>query len=147
MGVDLGTKTIGLALSDPVQRYAIPLTTIARTKFILDVAELGRAAQAYEVTGFVFGWPLNMDGSHGPACDRVRSFIDEMTNYPQELGIEAGTELWIALWDERLSTAASQDFLADERAMKPSRREIVVDALAAQTILTGALDYLLTASG
>lgn len=142
MGVDLGSKTIGLALSDPAQRLATPLKTIKRTKFVLDAAELGKAAREYEVGGFVFGWPLNMDGTSGPACERVRSFIDEMKNYPQELGIYPGTDLWIALWDERLSTSGVQDFLAGERGMKPSKREAVVDALAAQAILTGALDFL-----
>lgn len=142
MGVDLGSKTIGLALSDPGQRLATPLTTIKRTKFTTDIAAMGKIMREYEVGGFVFGWPLNMDGSAGPACERVRSFIDEMKNYPQELGIFSGTELWIALVDERLSTSAAQDFLSGERGMQPSKRKDVVDALAAQTILTGALDYL-----
>ena len=144
MGVDLGTKTIGLALSDGRQGLATPLKTIQRTKFSKDIEALGVVVREYEVGGFVFGWPLNMDGSISASCDRVKSFIDEMKNYPQQLGINPGTELWIALWDERLTTSAVQDFLSGERAMQPSKRKNVVDALAAQTILAGALDYLET---
>lgn len=144
MGVDLGTKTIGLALSDARQGMATPLKTIQRMKFAADMAALGRVAREYEVGGFVFGWPLNMDGSISASCDRVKSFIDEMKNYPQELGISSGADLWIALWDERLTTSAAQDFLSGARAMQPSKRKDIVDALAAQTILEGALDYLIS---
>ena len=142
LGVDLGTKTIGLALSDAGRTLATPLTTIKRTKFAQDMDALGRIVREYEVGGFVFGWPLNMDGSISGSCDRVKSFIDEMKNYPQQLGIKQGAELWIALWDERLTTSAAQDFLSGERALQPSKRKDIVDALAAQTILNGALDYL-----
>lgn len=142
LGVDLGTKTIGLALGRAGQGIATPLTTIKRTKFAADIKALGTIVREYEVGGFVFGWPVNMDGSAGPACERVRSFIDEMKNYPQELGVKAGTDLWIALIDERLTTSAAQDFLSGERGMRPSKRKDVVDALAAQTILSGALDYI-----
>ncbi len=142
LGVDLGTKTIGLALSDAERTLATPLTTIKRTKFAQDMDALGRIVREYEVGGFVFGWPLNMDGSISGSCDRVKSFIDEMKNYPQQLGIKQGAELWIALWDERLTTSAAQDFLSGERALQPSKRKDIVDALAAQTILNGALDYL-----
>lgn len=142
LGVDLGTKTIGLALSDAGQGIATPLTTIKRTKFGADIVALGKIVREYEVGGFVFGWPLNMDGTAGPSCERVRSFIDEMKNYPQELGIKQGSDLWIALVDERLTTSAAQDFLSGERAMQPSKRKDVVDALAAQTILSGALGVL-----
>ena len=142
LGVDLGTKTIGLALSDARQGMATPLKTIQRIKFGKDIEALGTVVREYEVGGFVFGWPLNMDGSISASCDRVKSFIDEMKNYPQQLGINPGTELWIALWDERLTTSAAQDFLSGDRAMQPSKRKDVVDALAALTILGGALDYL-----
>lgn len=142
LGVDLGTKTIGLALSDAGHVLATPLTTIKRGKFSQDMDALGRIVREYEVGGFVFGWPLNMDGSISGSCDRVKSFIDEMKNYPQQLGIKQGAELWIALWDELLTTSAAQDFLSGERAMQPGKRKDVVDALAAQTILNGALDFL-----
>lgn len=146
LGVDLGTKTIGLALGNVAQGIATPLTTIKRTKFSSDIAALGKIVREYEIGGFVFGWPVNMDGTAGPSCERVRSFIDEMKNYPQELGVKQGADLWIALIDERLTTSAAQDFLSGERAMQPSKRKDVVDALAAQTILSGALDYLLANS-
>ena len=142
LGVDLGTKTIGLALSDAGRTLATPLTTIRRTKFAADMDALGRIVREYAVGGYVFGWPLNMDGSISASCDRVKSFIDEMKNYPQQLGVKQGADLWIALWDERLTTSAALDFLSTERAMQPGRRKDVVDALAAQTILNGALDYL-----
>ncbi len=142
LGVDLGTKTIGLALCDARQTLATPLTTIQRTKFGRDIEALSKIVREYEVGGFVFGWPLNMDGSISASCDRVKSFIDEMKHYPQQLGINPGTDLWIALCDERLTTSAAQDFLSGERGMQASKRKEVVDALAAQTILSGALDYL-----
>ncbi len=96
----------------------------------------------YEIGGFVFGWPLNMDGSISGSCDRVRSFIDEMGKYPQELGMKPGTDLWIALFDERLSTSAVEDFLINDVDMSRTKRNQVVDKLAAQLILQGALEFL-----
>lgn len=142
MGVDLGTKTIGLALSDSGQGVATPLKTIHRKKFADDMRAFGQIAQEYEVGGYVFGWPLNMDGSLSGSCDRVRSFIDEMKNYPQALGIDPGIDLWIALFDERLSTSAVQNFLVEDVDMSRTKRAQVVDKLAAQLILQGALDYM-----
>lgn len=142
LGVDLGTKTIGLAISDDGQGIATPLKTIQRTKFSADVIALGAVAREFGVGGYVFGWPLNMDGSLSGSCDRVRSFIDEMGKYPQELGIEQGAELWIALFDERLSTSAVHDFLINDVDMSRTKRAQVVDKLAAQLILQGALDLL-----
>lgn len=139
LGVDLGTKTIGLALTNTEQTLATPLKTIARTKMAKDMAELGAVIREYEVGGVIFGWPLNMDGTRGAACDRVMSFIDEMKNYPQDLGIKPGMDLWIALWDERLSTAAVNDFLIGERDMSRQKRGEVVDSLAALHILQGAI--------
>ncbi len=142
LGVDLGTKTIGLALSDGAQGVATPLQTIRRTKFAADMEAFGRVVKEYEVGGFVFGWPLNMDGTVSGSCDRVRSFIDEMQNYPQALGIEQGKDLWIALFDERLSTHAVEDFLVNSVDMSRTKRKQVVDKLAAQHILQGALDFV-----
>lgn len=77
MGLDLGTKTIGVAVSDSGLSVSTPVTTI-RPEFASDLKELGKLVHEYEVGGFVFGWPLNMDGSISGSCDRVRSFIDEM---------------------------------------------------------------------
>ena len=142
LGVDLGTKTIGLAICDDGQSVATALKTIRRGKFTNDLKALGEVMKEFEVGGFVFGWPLNMDGSVSGSCDRVKSFIDELKNYPHLLGIEPGTDLWIALFDERLSTSSVQNFLVDDVDMSRTRREQVVDKLAAQLILQGALDTL-----
>lgn len=147
LGVDLGAKTIGLALSNESQTLATPLETIKRTKFARDMEALGRIVREFEVGGFVFGWPVHMDGSTGPACERVRSFIDEMQNYPQELGTKPGTELWIALWDERLSTASVDRFVESrvdigKKSRRGAKASGLTDKLAAQVILQGALDYL-----
>ena len=95
-----------------------------------------------QVSALAVGLPLNMDGSISGSCDRVMSFIDEMKNYPQQLGIEQGTNLWIALFDERLSTSAVNDFLVNDVDMSRTKRAAVVDKLAAQLILQGALDFL-----
>jgi putative Holliday junction resolvase len=142
LGVDLGTKTIGLSICDSGQSIATPLTTIRRTKFMADLKVLDKIIRDNEIGGLVFGWPLNMDGSISGSCDRVRSFIDEMVRYPHELGIESGTDMWIALFDERLSTHAVNDFLVNDVDMSRTKRDQVVDKLAARLILQGALDYL-----
>ena len=138
MGMDLGTKTIGLAFSDPAQSIATPFKTIERTKFSRDIVELQKIIRDYEVGGYVLGWPLNMDGSLGPRCDAVRSFADEMTNHPQVFGDNP----WISLYDERLSTATVEDYLINSVDMSRTKREQVVDKLAAQVILQGALDFI-----
>lgn len=142
MGVDLGTKTIGLSICDSGQSVATALTTVNRKKFSSDIVAMGKFARDYEVGGFVFGWPLNMDGTISGSCDRVRSFIDEMARYPQDLGIELGADLWIALFDERLSTKTVHDFLVNDVDMSRTKRDLVVDKLAAQIILQGALDTM-----
>lgn len=138
LGLDLGEKTIGVAVSNDAQNIATPVETIQRKKFAQDIEALGRIIRDFEVGGFILGWPLNMDGSAGPRCDAVRSFADEMTKHPQIVG----TNPWIGLWDERLSTQAVDDFLIENVDMSRTRRKQVVDKLAAQVILQGALDYL-----
>ena len=120
--------------------YAIFLRAVLI--FAADIKAVGKIVSEYEIGGFVFGWPLNMDGSLSGACDRVRSFIDEMKNYPQELGMDQGADLWIALFDERLSTSAVNDFLVNDVDMSRTKRNQVVDKLAARLILQGALDFL-----
>ena len=142
LGLDIGTKTIGLALGDITQGIATPLHTIRRTKFTADLKELCKVSREFMVNGYVLGWPLNMDGTLSGSCDRVRSFADEMAKYPQELGIESGTDVWIALFDERLSTSAVHDFLVNDVDMSRTKRDQVVDKLAAQLILQGALDFI-----
>lgn len=138
LGLDLGTKTIGLAVSDAALQVATPLRTIRRAGFAKDMAELGRVVADYEIGGFVLGWPLNMDGTAGPRCDAVRSFADEMHRYPDAVGQDP----WIALWDERLSTVSVEDFLVETVDMSRTKRKQVVDKLAAAHILQGAIDRL-----
>lgn len=142
MGLDLGSKTIGVAVSNAGQTISTSITTIERRKFTQDLAELGKIAKEYEIGGIVLGWPLNMDGSAGPRCDSTRSFADELARYPQELGMNPGTDMWIALFDERLSTSAVEDFLVKDVDMSRTKRKQVVDKLAAQLILQSALDII-----
>ncbi len=131
MGLDLGTRTIGVALSDTRQTTATPLETIARTKFTADAARLLDLAAAHEVAGFVLGLPLNMDGSEGPRAQSVRAFARNLAQR---------SELPIAFWDERLSTQAVTRTLL-EADLSRARRAALVDKLAAAYILQGALDH------
>jgi putative Holliday junction resolvase len=129
IGVDLGTKTIGLALSDIERRVASPLETIARTKFTKDVERLAGIVRRYEAAALVVGWPLNMDGSEGPRTQATRSFLRLALPI---LGIPA------CLWDERLSTAAVTRSMI-EQDLSRAKRATAVDRLAAAYILEGAL--------
>lgn len=138
LGLDIGKKTIGVAVSDPGQSLATPLETVRRRKFADDMAALGKIVMDYDIGGFVIGWPVNMDGSAGPRCDAVRSFADEMKNYPQAVGKNP----WIALWDERLSTRTVEDFVGKHVDINKAKRDGTIDRLAAQVILQGALDYM-----
>lgn len=132
MGVDLGTKTIGLALSDIERRIATPLEVIKRTKFSKDVARLLALAEKFDVCAFVVGLPLNMDGSEGPRAQATRAFV-------RNLG--ALSSLPCLFWDERLSTAAATRSLLEQDISRAKRSEII-DKLAAAYILQGALDRL-----
>ena len=132
IGLDLGTKTIGLALSDTRRRIATPLFTIARTKFTADVKQLLDAAAQHAVAGLVLGLPLNMDGSEGPRVQATRAFARNLGKL---------TDLPILFWDERLSTAAVTRTLIDADASRKRRSE-VVDKMAAAYILQGALDRM-----
>ena len=133
MGLDLGTKTIGLALSDVERRLASPLDTIQRVKFSQDAAALLKRAADFEVCALVAGLPLNMDGTEGPRCQSTRQFAANLMGKH---------DIPIAFWDERLSTAAVERFLTDEADMTRKRRGEVVDKLAAAYILQGALDAM-----
>ena len=132
MGLDLGTKTIGLALSDVERRIATPLDTIQRTKFTQDVERLRTFVERFAVAGLVLGLPLNMDGSEGPRAQATRAFVRNMVPL-------VGRP--VALWDERLSTAAVTRALIEQDASR-ARRAQVVDRMAAAYILQGALDRL-----
>ncbi len=132
IGLDLGTKTIGVAASDPDRRLAVGVETIARGRFRADAARLIAIAAERGAVGFVLGLPVNMDGTEGPRAQSVRAFARNFAEL---------TELPIALWDERLSTAAvERDLLAAD--VSRARRAAVIDQHAAAFILQGALDRL-----
>jgi putative Holliday junction resolvase len=136
LGLDVGAKTVGLALSDRGLAVASPLETLARGKLGDDVAALGAICRDRTVGGLVIGLPVNMDGSEGPRCQSVRQFATNLA--------ERGLDLPAAYWDERLSTAAVERLLIAEADMTRKRRGQVVDKMAAAYILQGALDALAT---
>jgi putative Holliday junction resolvase len=138
IGIDHGAKTWGLAVCDPALSIATPLKTIARSKFSLDVKVLAAICAEYGVGGFVIGLPLNMDGSEGPRVDSVRHFAENLIAARDSFGFEP----LIAFFDERLSTAAVDDFLSEHTKLSRLRRDQVVDKLAAQVILQGALEKM-----
>jgi putative Holliday junction resolvase len=132
IGLDLGTKTIGVAASDPDRRVAAGVTTIARKTFSADARRLLTLADERQAVGFVLGLPINMDGSEGPRAQSTRAFarnLAALTPHP------------IALWDERLSTAAVERELIAADASR-AKRQAVIDQHAAAYILQGALDRL-----
>ena len=132
IGLDLGTKTIGVAASDPDRRVAAAVETVARTRFPADAARLLALAAERKAAGFVLGLPINMDGSEGPRAQSTRAFARNMAKL---------TQLPIALWDERLSTAAVERELIAADASR-AKRKAVIDQHAAIFILQGALDRL-----
>ena len=132
IGLDLGTKTIGVASSDPDRRVAAPVETIARKRFSVDAGRILDLAAERRAVGFVLGLPINMDGTEGPRAQATRAFARNLAKL---------TELPIALWDERLSTAAVERALIEADASR-ARRKAVIDQHAAAYILQGALDRL-----
>lgn len=132
LGLDLGTKTIGVAVSDGLRYSATPLETIRRTKFTADAARLVALIAENTAVGIVLGLPLNMDGSEGPRAQATRAFARNLGGH---------TELPILLWDERLSTAAVERTLIEADSSRARRAE-VVDKVAAAYILQGALDRM-----
>ncbi|WP_029006906.1 Holliday junction resolvase RuvX [Azospirillum halopraeferens] len=138
LGLDVGTKTIGLAVSDPGLVVASPIGTIRRTKLAQDARELARPVRDYGIAGLVIGMPLNMDGSEGPRAQSTRQFAENLLARPDLLGWDPR----IAFWDERLSTAAVERFMIGQADMTRKRRDEVVDKMAAAYILQGALDWL-----
>ncbi|MEM6905122.1 MAG: Holliday junction resolvase RuvX [Pseudomonadota bacterium] len=132
MGLDLGTKTIGVAVSDGLRLSATGLETLRRRKFTQDSAHLAELIQGRGIAALVLGLPRNMDGSEGPRCQSTRAFARNF---------QAAHPVPIAFWDERLSTvAAERALLAADSSRK--RRAEVIDKLAAAYILQGALDRL-----
>jgi putative Holliday junction resolvase len=132
LGLDLGTKTIGVAASDPDRRLATGVETVARKTFTADAQRLLALAAERKAAGFVLGLPLNMDGSEGPRAQSTRAFARNLSKL---------TDLPIALWDERLSTAAVERELIGADVSR-ARRAAVIDEHAAVFILQGALDRL-----
>lgn len=132
IGIDAGTKTLGLALSDVTRTIASPLETIARTKFKADADRLFKLSAQHGVGGFVLGLPRNLDGSEGPRAQATRALARNLNKL---------STLPILLWDERLTTAAAERMLIDADQSRRRRGE-VIDKLAATLILQSALDRL-----
>lgn len=132
MGLDLGTKTIGVAVSDGLRLSATALETVRRSKFTADAERLRAIAAGRGIAALVLGLPRNMDGSEGPRCQSTRAFA---RNLVAHLGLP------IAFWDERLSTVAAERTLLEADSSR-KRREQVIDKVAAAYILQGALDRL-----
>ena len=137
LGLDLGTRTIGVAVSDPARRVATAVETVARKTFTADAARLLALAAERRIVGIVLGLRLNMDGSEGPRAQSTRAFARNLAKL---------TEVPIAFWDERLSTAAVERELIDADVSR-ARRAKVIDQHAAIFILQGALDRLATLAG
>lgn len=131
-GLDLGTKTIGLAMSDLSRRFATPRPVIKRVKFTQDAQVLLDFATKEKVTAFVIGLPMNMDGSAGPRVQATRAFVRSMGEK---------TDLPFIYWDERLSTVAAERVLLEMDVSRAKRAERI-DSAAASFILQGALDRL-----
>ena len=131
-GLDLGTKTIGVAVSDGLRSVASPLTVIRRVKFTLDAEALLKIVADRALVGLVLGLPRNMDGSEGPRAQSTRAFVRNL---------ERLTPLPISYWDERLSTVAAERALLEGDTSRKRRAE-VIDQVAAGYILQGALDRL-----
>ena len=130
--LDLGEKTIGIAVSDDSRRIASPLETIRRKKFTQDAETLLTLGEEYAIGGYIIGLPVNMDGTEGPRCQSERQFGANLSEK---------TDLPIAFWDERMSTQAMERHLIDQDVSRRRRAE-VIDKMAAHFILQGALDFL-----
>jgi putative pre-16S rRNA nuclease len=132
LGLDVGTKTIGLALSDVTRSVATPYETLRRTKFTADAKEIAAIVAKEDVGALVIGLPLNLDGSEGPRAQSTRAFARNLA---------AHVDVPMTFWDERLSTAAVERHLVEADASRRRRAE-VIDRMAAAYILQGALDRL-----
>jgi putative Holliday junction resolvase len=138
IGIDHGEKTLGLALSNPDLTIATPFKTLERTKFTENVRQLAKICKEYEVAGFVIGLPVSLRGDESRRAESVRHFGQNLIEAKELLGFDP----LIAFWDERFSTAAMERFLIDQADASRKRRDEVIDKMAAQHILQGALDAL-----
>jgi putative Holliday junction resolvase len=134
LGLDLGSKTIGVAISDATRAIASPLELIRKTKFTDEANHMFKLMEGRGAKGIVIGLPVNMDGTEGPRCQSVRAFGRNL--------LRLRPELPIAFWDERWSTQAVQRMMTDEADLSRARRAELVDKMAAAYILQGALDRL-----
>ena len=139
IGLDLGEKTIGVAVSDVTRAIASPLELIHKGKFTDDANHLFKLMDGRGAKGVVIGLPVNMDGTEGPRCQSSRAFGRNL--------LRLKPDLIVAFWDERLSTAAVQRMMTDEMDLSRARRAELVDKMAATYILQGALDRLGYAAG
>jgi putative Holliday junction resolvase len=137
LGLDVGTKTVGMALSDVTRTVATPYETLRRTKFTADAKRIAEIVEKEGVGGLVIGLPLNLDGSEGPRAQSTRAFARNLA---------AHVPIPMAFWDERLSTAAVERHLIEADASRKRRAE-VIDRMAAAYILQGALDRLRVLAG
>jgi putative holliday junction resolvase len=137
LGIDLGTKTLGLAISDVTRTIASGLTTLAKGKFSEDGRRLLALVEEHRIAGFVLGLPVNLNGTEGPRAQATRAFARNLGRL---------TSLPILLWDERLTTAAAERALIEADASR-RRRAVVIDKVAATLILQGALDRMKRLAG
>jgi putative Holliday junction resolvase len=133
LGLDLGAKTIGLAICDIGRSIASPFLVIRRTKFTQDIVVLHNHIREHQICGLVIGLPLGIDGEEGPRCQSVRSFA---RNFLKTYDIP------VCFWDERFSTQVMQDFLIHEADLSRQKRAKIIDKMAACYILQGALDAI-----
>ena len=138
LGLDVGARTIGLALSDVSLTVATAMETVRRGKFAEDAGRLRTIIAAEGVGGLIIGLPVSMDGTEGPRCQSVRQFAENLLEH---------VDLPMAFWDERLSTKAVERVLIEEADMTRKRRAEVIDKMAAAYILQGALDAIALAAG
>jgi putative Holliday junction resolvase len=131
LGLDLGSTTIGLAMTDERRQISSPLQTIIRSKFTKDATTLKELITKHNICGLVLGYPLNMDGSEGPRCQSTRQFVRSL-NSP----------LPVLFWDERMSSMVVNRMMTDEADLSRQRRAELVDKLAASYILQGVLDSM-----
>ena len=132
LGMDLGTKTIGLAISDRTRMIASPLETVRRVKQTTDIEQVKAIVAKLEVVGFVLGYPINMDGTKGPRTQATGSFARALI---------AALPVPLLLWDERLSTVAAERALLEADTSR-AKRALSIDKIAAGIILQGALDRM-----
>ena len=133
LGLDVGKKNIGIAISDPGLKIASPNSNLKRTKLKKDIESLEQIVLDKNIGGLICGLPIKLDGSEGKACQSIRQFVKD---------INAELSIGISFWDERLSTVAVERVLIQEANLSRHRRAQIVDKVAAVYILQSALDYL-----